>query len=314
MGGPPGRCCSPDLSVRAAHPPMDPPGLKRPRKAVPPPRPGWAPRLPPQSWGRQHQRPEPPPANELPRGDPGAGDHTLTTGNGWQSRSSSCSSTFLLTSPGNCTIPQNLRGRHAVSASAHGRAPRAAAAPSAASRPSPSRPDLRGQGLHRPTGPGHVRAGLGMPQWLPRGSGDRLCPPPAAHRPAPAPRPPAPAVMWDSHRDAGPQLLHVLGLVGLRLTKLKQLHAEGVAAREAQGTVLTRTLHRPSSADHPNPSSRPLDGRAGLGGPSSAAAPAGPENKHSLLLLGEDVKAPVGQQLVQHPEQRHRHPEGRGHP
>lgn len=37
-----------------------------------------------------------------------AAGHSLTTGNGWQSRSSSCSRTFLRTPPGNCAIPQNL--------------------------------------------------------------------------------------------------------------------------------------------------------------------------------------------------------------
>lgn len=34
----------------------------------------------------------------------------LTTGKGWQSKSSSCRRVFALTSPGNCTIPQNLQG------------------------------------------------------------------------------------------------------------------------------------------------------------------------------------------------------------
>lgn len=41
-----------------------------------------------------------------------AAGHTLTTGNGWQSRSSSCSRTFLRTPPGNCAIPQNLPAAH----------------------------------------------------------------------------------------------------------------------------------------------------------------------------------------------------------
>lgn len=43
---------------------------------------------------------------------PGPGAQTLTTGKGWQSRRKSCRRAFFLTSPGNCTSPQNLRGPH----------------------------------------------------------------------------------------------------------------------------------------------------------------------------------------------------------
>lgn len=39
----------------------------------------------------------------------------LTKGNGWHSSRSSCSRTFFLTLPGNCTSPQNLPARAAVS-------------------------------------------------------------------------------------------------------------------------------------------------------------------------------------------------------
>lgn len=47
---------------------------------------------------------------QCPRTGPEA--QTLTTGKGWQSRRKSCRRTFLLTSPGNCTSPQNLQGPH----------------------------------------------------------------------------------------------------------------------------------------------------------------------------------------------------------
>lgn len=170
----------------------------------------------------------------------------LTTGNGWQSSRSSCSSTFFRTPPGNCTISQNLRGRRAsagcggpgFSIHAHCRLRHPDHPPSC---PDCQCWELVSFGRHSPVG--HA---LPADQGTGALDGQRLIrdrsPPTPGHTSvrglsevAPPSRPALSAATWDSHSHAGPQLLDVLGLPDLLLTEREQLHTEGVAARQARG-------------------------------------------------------------------------------